>query len=289
MPIQLIQNILDPFIKNRYGDDALQTACLKGAVQIFDYLLDNLDYSNQRKAEAFELLGTTFLDEHFDLRLTIKYWKKALDIRCENKIHKTINLRPHPVFLCPREFWTVEDLNSIANDLDAMRMHSLLISERILGPMHKEMIFRLMYRGAAYADSLQYKRCVSLVSDRHKPETQFLLLDRFVEVCLRTSNTQRYSSSQRSRFRGTCFGMFLDYWFKVIISFHSLQVRLFLDLSDKHLNYIREELQYSDVYETIEMIIKEFEACQKLLKIRPVFKKHMENFDKLLKVSRQLL
>lgn len=28
----------DPFLKSRHNDDALQTACLKGAVQIFDYL-----------------------------------------------------------------------------------------------------------------------------------------------------------------------------------------------------------------------------------------------------------
>lgn len=28
----------DPYLKSRYNDDALQTACLKGATQIFDYL-----------------------------------------------------------------------------------------------------------------------------------------------------------------------------------------------------------------------------------------------------------
>merc|ERR1712200_196562 len=34
-----------------------------------------------------------------------------------------------------------------------MRMQSLIICERILGVQHKDMIYKLMYRGAAYADT----------------------------------------------------------------------------------------------------------------------------------------
>lgn len=175
----------DPYIKNRYGDDALQTACLKGAVQIYNHLIESLTYSNERIAEAFELLGSTYLDEHFDLRLTITYWRKALQIRSGNNLVKQCNLIPNPAYTNALEFTTQDELNGVANDLDAMRMQSLLISERILGPMHKEMIYRLMYRGlwpsfaffpfqkwfkyrliyfilgAAYADGLQYQRCVS--------------------------------------------------------------------------------------------------------------------------------
>lgn len=139
----------DPFKPNRYGDDALQTACLKGAHPIFVYLVETLNYSRKRLAEAYELLGSTFLDEHFDLNLTIKYWKQALEIRNEdpkNIIKKNI-LPPNAAFMNAKEFQTIDELNQIANDLDAMRMQSLIISERILGSTHKEMIYRLMYRG----------------------------------------------------------------------------------------------------------------------------------------------
>lgn len=54
--------------------------------------------------------------------------------------------------------------NSIhyVSDLDAMRTQSLLICERILGEQHKDTLFRLMYRGAAYADALRYQRCIDL-------------------------------------------------------------------------------------------------------------------------------
>jgi ankyrin repeat protein len=35
----------DPFLESRYKDDALQTACLKGAAEIFEYLVDHVAYS----------------------------------------------------------------------------------------------------------------------------------------------------------------------------------------------------------------------------------------------------
>jgi len=157
----------DPFIRNRYGDDALQTACLKGAIQVFSHLIENILYTKERIAEAYELLGSTYLDEHFDIGLTMEYWRQALTTReaGEGLRGKRIEKRlppPNPAYLNAREFTSFAELNAVISDLDAMRMQSLMISERILGAQHKEMIYRLMYRGAAYADGLQYQRCVSL-------------------------------------------------------------------------------------------------------------------------------
>ncbi len=34
----------DPYISSKYGDDALQTACIKGAIMVFNYLIDKIDY-----------------------------------------------------------------------------------------------------------------------------------------------------------------------------------------------------------------------------------------------------
>ena len=74
------------------------------------------------------------------------------------------NLTQHSS-LCPRyssEFLERTELESLALDLDALRLQSLIICERILGVQHKDMIYKLMYRGAAYADSLQYQHCIDL-------------------------------------------------------------------------------------------------------------------------------
>lgn len=77
----LIKNGADPFARSRYGDDALQTACLKGAHQIFDYLKLHVKYSAERLANAHELIGSTFLDEHNETRVAILHWRLAHHMR----------------------------------------------------------------------------------------------------------------------------------------------------------------------------------------------------------------
>ena len=39
-----LENMLCANLESRYKDDALQTACLKGAAEIFQYLIDTLPY-----------------------------------------------------------------------------------------------------------------------------------------------------------------------------------------------------------------------------------------------------
>ena len=65
----LLDHGADPYAKSRYNDDALQTACLKGAAQIFLYLIDRIPYDPERLADAHELMGSTFLDEHTDTQV----------------------------------------------------------------------------------------------------------------------------------------------------------------------------------------------------------------------------
>ena len=42
------------------------------------------------------------------------------------------------------EFTSRHDLDAISLDLDALRLQSLIICERILGTQHKDMIYRLV-------------------------------------------------------------------------------------------------------------------------------------------------
>lgn len=253
----LLENGADPLIMSRYGDDALQTACLKGATQIFDYLCEKYNYPLERIAEAHELMGATFLDEHHDLQKTLHYWRKALALRQKDggivllKRHSSI---PRPAYLNAMEFSSQEELESLALDLDAMRIQSLLLCERILGPLHRDMIFRLMYRGAAYADSLQYQRCIDL--------WRYALELRIQKDSLLHSEV--------------CFAA-------------QALVRLFLDLYEKHgAGILREELRYDDVIGAIRLLINQFPMSMELLCHRPVFKRQQDNFDKILKVLTHL-
>lgn len=80
----LLDSGADPFAKSRHGDDALQTACLKGAHHIFDLLKGRIDYSTERLASANELIGSTYLDEHNETRLAILHWRLAHHIRLKD-------------------------------------------------------------------------------------------------------------------------------------------------------------------------------------------------------------
>lgn len=44
------------------------------------------------------------------------------------------------------EFSTLGELENISTDVDAMRIQSLLICERVLGIQHTDTLFRLMFR-----------------------------------------------------------------------------------------------------------------------------------------------
>lgn len=193
----LLQYHADPYMKSRYGDDALQTSCLKGlidycqpllivripncfiydpgATQIFEYLIAHVPYRLERVADAYELMGSTCLDEHHDSQLALKYWRAAVQLRhsVEPPIRKDVH-PPAEHFNYSVEFQTLEELENLSADVDQMRTQSLLICERIVGPAHKDAIFRLMYRGAAYADSLRYvKVCMCCFSCQY-----VLLVDR---------------------------------------------------------------------------------------------------------------
>ncbi|XP_015911207.1 protein fem-1 homolog A [Parasteatoda tepidariorum] len=253
----LLENGADPLIKSRYGDDALQTACLKSATHVFDYLIDNYTYSRERIAEAHELMGSTFLEEHHDIRKALHYWRTALMLRYENPIERLEKPKTFrkTVYLYATEFTTMEELENLVLDLDQMRMQSLIICERILGPLHRDMIFRLMYRGAAYADSLQYLRCIDLWK---------YALDLRIQ-----KDTLLHSE--------VCFAA-------------QALVRLFLDLYEKNYSgVLREKVEFQDVVDSIRLVFSYFPEARRLIDAKPLYKRHLENFDKVLRVMSHLL
>lgn len=164
----LLRHGADPFGKSVYGDDALQIACLKGAQESFDLLKSRVQYSCERLADSHELIGSTFLDEHNEIRVALLHWKLAHHYRLKNMnyIRKNNNFeilnfyfltfvlflakRPvvplRPAYCNAVEFSSFSELETIAADVDAMRIQSLLICERVIGTFHKDTLFRLMFR-----------------------------------------------------------------------------------------------------------------------------------------------
>jgi len=140
-------------------------------------------------------------------------------------------------------------------DLDAIRMQSLLICERCLGTKHKDMIYRLMYRGAAYADSLQYQHCIDL--------WKYALELRVAKDSI----------------------LFCDTSFTA-----EALVKLYLDLYEKHAEGIlNTSVQLEDVVSTIELLVNDLSECSRLLSLAPQFEKQQKAYDKVLKIITHLL
>lgn len=154
-----------------------------------------------------------------------------------------------------------------------MRIQSLLICERILGIQHKDMLFRLMFRGASYADSLRLQRCIDLWR---------LLLDIRVKHC-------------SILYTDTCFAA-------------QALVRLMLDLHERYndgenqsdqnvpqqpLDEYNEDHEnvplFDDVLGVFTLLTETISDAQELLQIKPVYRKQQENFDRVLKCIAHLI
>ncbi|XP_035775626.1 protein fem-1 homolog C-like [Anopheles albimanus] len=256
----LLEHGANPFAKSRYGDDALQTACLKGAHLIFDYLKIYVRYSYEQLADAHELIGSTFIDDLNETRVAMLHWRMAHHIRHrEEYIPKRPAVQTRAAYGHAVEFTTIAELDNIAADVDAMRVQSLLIYERILGIEHKDTLFRLMYRGASYADAHRFQRCIDL-----------WLLALQVRV-------QKYSIL----YSDTCLTA-------------QAIVRLMLDLLEKYNEVHGNEFvdlrpRFEDVYAVFTILTDNIKDALRLISIRPVHRKQQENFDRILKCLTHLM
>lgn len=162
----LLRHNSDPFARNDFGDDAIQSASLRGYSEILEYLLSEVQPSMDRQIEAFELLGTNYVDEKHDIQYAIKIWRTAMKMRFSDPNNIILKVcptsKPNPAYMGMVEAKNSVELEEAAINPDAVYMQALLIRERILGPDHKDTVFGLMYRGAVYADTHRYQRCVDL-------------------------------------------------------------------------------------------------------------------------------
>ncbi|NWQ83318.1 FEM1A protein, partial [Columbina picui] len=142
----------------------LRAACFDGHLDIVRYLVGERGADLEAAVEALELLGATFVDKKRDLLGAHKYWRRAMELRCEGGQYLP---KPEPRQLVlaydySREVSSLEELEALITDPDEMRMQALLIRERILGPSHPDTSYYIRYRGAVYADSGNFERCINL-------------------------------------------------------------------------------------------------------------------------------
>ncbi|KAH0628137.1 hypothetical protein JD844_008917 [Phrynosoma platyrhinos] len=151
--------------KDGYGMTPLLSASVTGHTNIVDFLTQHVETSKAERINALELLGATFVDKKRDLLGALKYWKRAMDMRYSDRTNILSKPVPQALIMAydyAKEVNSAEELENLIADPDEMRMQALLIRERILGPSHPDTSYYIRYRGAVYADSGNFKRCINL-------------------------------------------------------------------------------------------------------------------------------
>lgn len=163
--LDIMQLLLDNKAKmdiDSYGVTPLIAAALTGHSQIVELISDTPSCRPQERIDALELLGATYVDKKRDMMSALQYWRRALQER--QKLGLEVQRRSTPVaaYSDAVEMTTERELEDLFADPDDMRMQALLVRERILGPAHPDTSYYIRYRGAVYADTGNYDKCIKL-------------------------------------------------------------------------------------------------------------------------------
>ncbi|XP_066963868.1 protein fem-1 homolog C isoform X1 [Macrobrachium rosenbergii] len=167
--LEIMKLLLDHNAKmdvDSYGMTPLLAASVTGHTHIVEYLISRTDLILKKdKIDALELLGATFVDKKRDMLGALRFWKMAMSERYENGVMvypKPVQQSPIAAYENSVEVTTLHQLEEIISDPDEMRMQALLVRERILGPAHPDTSYYIRYRGAVYADTGNFDRCITL-------------------------------------------------------------------------------------------------------------------------------
>uniref|UniRef100_A0A182VY73 Sex-determining protein fem-1 n=1 Tax=Anopheles minimus TaxID=112268 RepID=A0A182VY73_9DIPT len=146
-----------------YGMTPLLAASVTGHLPIVEHLIKLPFVSRDDRIAALELLGATYVDKKRDMLGALSFWKRAMEDRYNNSpVLPKPTREPLPPYDYVQEVNNLNMLEELVMDPDEMRMQALLIRERILGPVHPDTSYYIRFRGAVYADSGRFDRCIEL-------------------------------------------------------------------------------------------------------------------------------
>ncbi|XP_068245458.1 protein fem-1 homolog A-like [Palaemon carinicauda] len=144
------------------GETPLLAASILGHVQIVEHIIAKDFISTLNKIIAIEALGTALLDKMQDAASAVKCWKKAMHERniIGISINPDVDNPLHSEHF--RELTTPEQLEEIQDDRAALKVHSMLLKARILGPAHRVTMEAVNNKGAELAANGEMQLCIAL-------------------------------------------------------------------------------------------------------------------------------
>ena len=157
----LIDHGADPYLTNAQGDDAFRLVSLKAHEPILTQLLVNCRPSTKQWIESYRLLGTSYVINN-EIDKALSCWRDVIEIRRINSCVDVPALQPNPVYLFVQEVTTIEELETLWQNRDLVRMHALAIREQILGAHHEGTLEGLLWLSKVYREDREYRRCFEI-------------------------------------------------------------------------------------------------------------------------------
>ncbi|EAW77819.1 protein fem-1 homolog B isoform X3 [Gorilla gorilla gorilla] len=153
-------------VVNGHGMTPLKVAAESCKADVVELLLSHADCDRRSRIEALELLGASFANdrENYDIIKTYHYLYLAMLERFQdgdNILEKEV-LPPIHAYGNRTECRNPQELESIRQDRDALHMEGLIVRERILGADNIDVSHPIIYRGAVYADNMEFEQCIKL-------------------------------------------------------------------------------------------------------------------------------
>lgn len=147
--------------KNNSGMTPLIVAAERTRAEVVECLIECPEVTKEEIIEAYELLGASYANS---IAKAYKYLRKAMELRFsdpENIIYKNLG-EPVKAYNNWKESESLEEVESIEHDTNAIHMESLAIRERILGQHNPAVTYHIVIRGAAFANNYKFDRCIDL-------------------------------------------------------------------------------------------------------------------------------
>ncbi|CAN8029255.1 unnamed protein product [Ixodes persulcatus] len=151
-------------LANGIGMTPLLAAAERTRADVVRFLVEQPWCGRQDKVDALELLGASYANDkdHYSLERAYHFLELAM---IERSREPRLPKKPGPALAAYDsriECTSLQDLRAIRDDAHALHMESLVIRERILGPHNPELPHPVVYRGAVFADSASFDRCLLL-------------------------------------------------------------------------------------------------------------------------------
>ncbi|XP_055795345.1 protein fem-1 homolog B-like [Salvelinus fontinalis] len=153
-------------VVNSHGMTPIKVAAESCKAEVVELLLSHADCGPHSRIEALELLGASFANdrENYDILKTYHYLYLAMLERHRNPVTLIAKelLPPIEAYSGRWECRTLQELEAIRADRNALHMEGLMVRERILGSDNIDVSHPIIYRGAVYADNMEFDRCIKL-------------------------------------------------------------------------------------------------------------------------------